>query len=91
MSAVPAIERTAEYEKFMKDLKAFHDQKGYLHTLDCNLTLNLINLFIRTLLQPEPVLGGKRLDLLRIYKIVLEAGGYEKVSSLLQSQFFLFH
>lgn len=29
MSAVSAIERTAEYEKFMKDLKAFHDLKGY--------------------------------------------------------------
>ncbi|CAO3651172.1 unnamed protein product [Mucor hiemalis] len=61
MSAVSAIERTAEYEKFMKDLKIFHDQKG-------------------TILQTEPVLGGKRLDLLKIYKTVLEAGGYEKVT-----------
>jgi hypothetical protein len=30
MSAVSAIERTAEYEKFMNDLKNFHDRKGYL-------------------------------------------------------------
>ncbi|KAG2237285.1 hypothetical protein BDF21DRAFT_377330 [Thamnidium elegans] len=61
MSAVPAIERTPEYEKFMSDLKKFHDQKG-------------------TVLQTEPVLGGKRLDLLKIYKTVIEAGGYEKVT-----------
>jgi hypothetical protein len=34
----------------------------------------------RTVLQAEPVLGGKRLDLLKIYKTVLEAGGYEQVT-----------
>ncbi|KAG1046072.1 hypothetical protein G6F43_011175 [Rhizopus delemar] len=33
-----------------------------------------------TILQAEPVLGGKKLDLLRIYKTVMEAGGYEKVT-----------
>ncbi|KAI7900019.1 uncharacterized protein BX663DRAFT_519331 [Cokeromyces recurvatus] len=61
MSAIPAIERTPEYEKFIADLKAFHERKG-------------------TLLQTEPILGGKKLDLLRIYKTVLEAGGYEQVT-----------
>lgn len=35
--------------------------------------------YIRTTLQAEPVLGGKKLDLLKIYKTVMEAGGYEKV------------
>ncbi|CAO3691731.1 unnamed protein product [Rhizopus microsporus] len=33
-----------------------------------------------TVLQAEPVLGGKKLNLLRIYKTVMEAGGYEKVT-----------
>lgn len=33
-----------------------------------------------TVLQSEPILGGKKLDLLRIYKTVMEAGGYEKVT-----------
>ncbi|KAI8985175.1 hypothetical protein BDB01DRAFT_789191 [Pilobolus umbonatus] len=56
-----SIERTAEYEAFIKDLKNFHDRKG-------------------TVLQQEPILGGKKLDLLRIYKSVIEAGGYEKVT-----------
>lgn len=37
--------------------------------------------FYRTVLQTEPVLGGKRLDLLKIYKTVIEAGGYEKVNN----------
>ncbi|KAI9485941.1 MAG: hypothetical protein EXX96DRAFT_547084 [Benjaminiella poitrasii] len=61
MSAIPAIERTPEYEKFIADLRSFHDRKG-------------------TILQTEPILGGKKLDLLRIYKTVLEAGGYEQVT-----------
>ncbi|KAI8378016.1 uncharacterized protein BYT42DRAFT_614646 [Radiomyces spectabilis] len=58
---VEAIERTAEYEDFMRQLKEFHDRKG-------------------TFLQTEPVLGGKKLDLLKIYKTVIEAGGYDKVT-----------
>ncbi|KAJ3300363.1 hypothetical protein HK104_001326 [Borealophlyctis nickersoniae] len=33
-----------------------------------------------TSLTKEPVLGGKKLDLFRIYKWVQEAGGYEKVT-----------
>jgi hypothetical protein len=40
---------------------------------------NLDQKYNRTLLQVEPVLGGKKLDLLRIYKTVIDAGGYEKV------------
>lgn len=39
----------------------------------------MMSFFFRTVLQTEPVLGGKRLDLLKIYKTVIEAGGYEKV------------
>jgi hypothetical protein len=39
----------------------------------------LLKPLYRTVLQTEPVLGGKRLDLLKIYKTVIEAGGYEKV------------
>ncbi|KAI8378227.1 hypothetical protein EDC96DRAFT_493997 [Choanephora cucurbitarum] len=57
-----SIERTAEYDKFIDELKAFHDRKG-------------------TILQVEPVLGGKKLNLLTIYKTVIDAGGYEKVTS----------
>ncbi|KAG0183971.1 hypothetical protein DFQ28_000379, partial [Apophysomyces sp. BC1034] len=35
---------------------------------------------ISTTLQAEPVLGGKRLDLLKIYKVVVAAGGFEQVT-----------
>ncbi|KAI9010843.1 hypothetical protein CLU79DRAFT_772916 [Phycomyces nitens] len=58
---VDAIDRTPEYEEFMRRLKEFHEKKG-------------------SVLQPEPVLGGKKLDLYLIYKTVLEAGGYDKVT-----------
>ncbi|KAI9317127.1 ARID DNA-binding domain-containing protein [Dichotomocladium elegans] len=30
--------------------------------------------------QPEPILGGQKLDLLKIYKTVISAGGYKKVT-----------
>ncbi|KAI8917428.1 hypothetical protein BC831DRAFT_484971 [Entophlyctis helioformis] len=33
-----------------------------------------------TTLQTEPVLGGKKLDLLKIYRLVMQAGGYEAVT-----------
>ncbi|KAI9246052.1 hypothetical protein BDA99DRAFT_268320 [Phascolomyces articulosus] len=58
---VEAIERTPEYDQFMRQLREFHERKG-------------------TPFQPEPILGGKKLDLLRIYKTVMDAGGYEKVT-----------
>ncbi|KAF7728187.1 AT-rich interactive domain-containing protein 2 [Apophysomyces ossiformis] len=32
-----------------------------------------------TTLQAEPILGGKRLDLLKIYKVVVAAGGFEQL------------
>jgi ARID/BRIGHT DNA binding domain len=35
-----------------------------------------------TFLQAEPVLGGKKLDLLKIWQRVQEAGGFEQVSAI---------
>ncbi|KAI9025860.1 hypothetical protein CLU79DRAFT_833660 [Phycomyces nitens] len=33
-----------------------------------------------TRLQPEPILGGKKIDLLKLYESVLEAGGFDQVT-----------
>ncbi|CAG8452200.1 8073_t:CDS:2 [Acaulospora morrowiae] len=55
-----SIERTQEYNDFMKDLEEFHKAHG-------------------TPLQKEPVLGSKKLDLYRIYNMVIENGGCEKI------------
>jgi hypothetical protein len=33
----------------------------------------------RTTLQAEPVLGGKRLDLFKIYQAVVASGGFDEV------------
>jgi hypothetical protein len=35
---------------------------------------------ISTPLQKEPVLGSRKLDLFKMYRLVIEAGGCEKVS-----------
>jgi hypothetical protein len=84
MSApIEAIERTLEYENFMKELRDFHDRKGYiLSSWKIRDFFFFLLFIISTALQAEPVLGGKKLDLLRIYKTVLEAGGYEKVRKI---------
>lgn len=77
------IERTPEYEAFIQDLREFHKQKGYI---DCWITVREsgkgCNAMSRTSLQAEPVLGRKRLDLLKFYKLVLAAGGFEQVRNV---------
>ncbi|TKA79537.1 hypothetical protein B0A49_00382 [Cryomyces minteri] len=57
----PSIDRTTEYEEFMKRLAAYHEKRG-------------------TTLEPEPRVGPRRLDLLRLYKRVVADGGYDLVS-----------
>ncbi|KAI8816714.1 uncharacterized protein EV422DRAFT_571470 [Fimicolochytrium jonesii] len=56
------IERTPEYEAFMRQLDEFNKQFGVT-------------------MHREPVLGGKRLDMYRIYQWVLEAGGFDQVTA----------
>lgn len=34
MSPVESIDRTPEYDKFIADLRAFHDRKGYLFRIN---------------------------------------------------------
>ncbi|KAG2179642.1 hypothetical protein INT44_006490, partial [Umbelopsis vinacea] len=56
-----AIDRSAEYLRFIRDLEDFHERHG-------------------TTLQAEPVLGGQKLDLLKLYKEVMASGGYQQVT-----------
>lgn len=75
-----AIERTPEYEAFIQDLREFHRQKGYIGDWTAvKEHKSGLTPYIRTSLQAEPVLGRKRLDLLKFYKLVLAAGGFEQV------------
>lgn len=57
------IERSQEYNEFIRDLEAYHAKRG-------------TGTFVR-----EPVIGPHRIDLLKLYKRVVELGGYDKVSS----------
>ncbi|KAI9756214.1 MAG: autophagy protein 13 [Chaenotheca gracillima] len=57
-----SIDRTDEYEKFISDLAAFHEQRG-------------------TILEPEPRVGIRHVDLLKLYTYVTERGGYDLVSA----------
>jgi chromatin structure-remodeling complex subunit RSC9 len=60
------IERTPEYEEFIKKLAAFHEQRG-------------------TTFEPEPRLpvsgGHVNVDLLQLYRGVIERGGYDELCS----------
>eukprot|EP00842_Homolaphlyctis_polyrhiza_P005483 jgi/Hompol1/5936/HPOL_004792-RA len=57
------IEKTPEYEAFIRELEELHAKLG-------------------TNLQKVPVLGGRRLDLLKIYRLVIEAGGFDIVTDV---------
>ncbi|KAI1453416.1 hypothetical protein F4805DRAFT_374972 [Annulohypoxylon moriforme] len=61
------IDRTPEYEEFMRKLTAFHEERG-------------------TSLEPEPRLptmhGHVNVDLLKLYKAVIQKGGYDEMNKV---------
>ncbi|KAJ1531243.1 hypothetical protein HK096_007429 [Nowakowskiella sp. JEL0078] len=62
------------------------------HTDDYNDFMDKLQKFhdkMGTQLIREPVLGGKKLDVYRIYKWVQEAGGYDKVSTIFKQTSFV--
>ncbi|KAI1309294.1 arid/bright DNA binding domain-containing protein [Xylaria venustula] len=64
---VHEIERTEEYNKFIQDLTAFHDKRG-------------------TSFEPEPRLptmhGHVNVDLFKLYKAVVDKGGYDELNKV---------
>lgn len=61
------IERTAEYEEFIKKLKVFHEKRG----TSFDETPRLQTMF-----------GHVNVDLLRLYKAVIEKGGYDEMNKV---------
>ena len=55
------VDRTPEYEKFIEELRAFHEKRG-------------------TNFDPEPKMGNTTVDLLKLFKYIVDHGGYDKVS-----------
>ncbi|SPQ23210.1 62d917ec-1c40-450b-80a5-dce78bf1d772 [Thermothielavioides terrestris] len=55
------VDRTPEYEKFIEELRAFHEKRG-------------------TNFDPEPKMGTITVDLLKLFKYIVDHGGYDKVS-----------
>ncbi|KAI0968189.1 arid/bright DNA binding domain-containing protein [Xylaria arbuscula] len=64
---VHEIERSEEYNKFIQDLTAFHDKRG-------------------TSFEPEPRLptmhGHVNVDLFKLYKAVVDKGGYDELNKV---------
>ncbi|KAH0536936.1 hypothetical protein FGG08_006238 [Glutinoglossum americanum] len=58
----PSVERSPEYEDFIRSLADYHEKRG-------------------TTLEREPRVGNRHVDLLRLYKTVVERGGYDVVSA----------
>ncbi|KAI1100930.1 hypothetical protein F4804DRAFT_317547 [Jackrogersella minutella] len=67
---VHEIDRTPEYEEFIHKLTAFHEKRG-------------------TSFEPEPRLptmhGHVNVDLLKLYKIVIQKGGYDELNKVQKS------
>jgi chromatin structure-remodeling complex subunit RSC9 len=55
------VDRTPEYEKFIEELRVFHEKRG-------------------TNFDPEPKMGNFTVDLLKLFKYIVDHGGYDKVS-----------
>ena len=67
------IDRTPEYQRFINDLAEFHRQRGLLPLVNGGVNC-------RTPLQPEPVVGHRKISLLKLYNRVVELGGYDWVT-----------
>lgn len=68
------IDRTPEYRRFIDDLIEFHRQRGYIIRSFYTSTDG------RTPFQPEPVVGHRKISLLKLYNRVIELGGYDRVT-----------
>ena len=90
------IERTPEYESFMRKLEEFHSRKGYVNIIIITRMMKYnINIFIDdyndfnfiTLHRTEqgytkePLLGGMRVDLLKLGVLVKAMGGFQRVTA----------
>jgi hypothetical protein len=69
------IARTPEYQRFIRDLAEFHKLRGYPSRSSRAWLLT-----IRTPFQPEPVVGHRKISLLKLYNRVVELGGYDWVT-----------
>lgn len=80
------IEKTPEYDDFIKKLSAYHQKRGLVVLVWKSLCLLSLltrarpNFLYRTTLTVEPELGRKLLDLRKLYEKVTALGGYDKVT-----------
>jgi chromatin structure-remodeling complex subunit RSC9 len=71
------IDRTPEYKRFIEELAEFHRQRGYYSIL---LPTRAATYGYRTPFQPEPVVGHRKISLMKLYNRVVELGGYDWVT-----------
>jgi chromatin structure-remodeling complex subunit RSC9 len=74
-----SVERTQEREDFLNTLAEYHEKRGWVFSIVV-LQWAHIDLMYRTVLDREPKVGSRQIDLLRLYKRVNEEGGYDRVS-----------
>jgi chromatin structure-remodeling complex subunit RSC9 len=74
-----SVERTQEREDFLNTLAEYHEKRGWVF-FTVVLQWAHIDSTCRTVLDREPKVGSRQIDLLRLYKRVNEEGGYDRVS-----------
>ncbi|KAF3907937.1 hypothetical protein ABW21_db0205120 [Orbilia brochopaga] len=82
------IDRTDEYEEFIKKIQALHEKRGYvqvqalLRELRSAAALPAIgSQKVTAITNLEPDIQRKKVDLLKLYKTVVGLGGYTEVSA----------
>lgn len=67
--------------EFLDKLTAYHAERGYVPRPWLTSLLSLTRCSTRTILEPQPRVNGKQINLYKLFNDVVERGGYDVVSA----------
>ena len=81
MTQQPSQRSVQSEADFLDKLTAFHAERGYVSRPWLTPLLSLTRFSTRTILEPQPRVNGKQINLLKLFSDVVERGGYDAVSA----------
>ena len=81
MSQSPGQRSLQAEAEFLDKLTAYHAQRGYVPRPGLTSLLLLTRFSPRTVLEPQPRVNGKQINLHKLFNDVVERGGYDAVSA----------
>lgn len=68
-------------DAFIDELAAYHERRGYVTRISYCYSHNMFLTAYSTNFDREPKVAGRPINLLKLYKLVLENGGYDALSA----------